>query len=424
MDKNKETGPRQVWLVGLLAGLLGGLVSGLVFTIVLAVMVTSKSPQNQTLVTKSINSDTPALDYLDTLRCRSGMRHIVQVRGQEDGFARAGDEPSRIEPSLTRFGSFKDAAEGIPRVFALRAYDETGNDKQLIDYFEIPKGTISGRLILKYKPTGVGAENDYVTLVPSATFQTKSGAEMLAEFSIGLASAVQAQTDAASTQDPGAKAIPEGVLVIPLEKFVLGNYRSINPDLAPILNYFGEKKSDSDLLTMMIADDTALDVAALSLCVEPDVKMGVTLVEYSDKPLGPDMSLLACAKDKTQSFCDPYTGDTTCETALPLACYKDGSSVAPKDLVVSGYAEASFVGGEVKPSQPIAGAQFSTRAQADAFCARQFGAGWRILSYQDGSGGYVSSRSTIAPRTRLWIDIKDQPRGRCWDRPVSPTSTP
>jgi hypothetical protein len=420
MQKGTGNGARDIWF----AGLIGGFVSGSILAIATTLLNPNTFSPDQAVATKAVESASPMLDYVDTLRCPSGLRHFVQVRGLEDGFARSGDEPSRIEPSLMRFGSFKDAAKGTSRVFGLRAYDQGGNDQQLIDYFDIPKGTVSGRLVLKHKPTGAGAENDFVRLVPSATFQTKSGAEMLAEFSLGIGTALQAQTAATKTDDPLARELPKDVLVIPLERFVFGNYGSTDPQIAPIISYLSERKAEADFLTLMVTDDTAIDVAALSLCVEPDIKRGVTFVEFSDKPLGADMSYLACAKDMTQSFCDPYAGDTSCSTALPLACYKDGTSTMPASFTVSGYSESSFVGGEVKPSAPVRGDRFQTRIEADAFCAGQFGVGWRVLSYQDGSGGFISSNSRIAPRTKLWIDIKDQPRGRCWDRPISASTRP
>jgi hypothetical protein len=420
MKEGTISGAREVWL----AGLLGGLVGGLILVSAWTFLKPNGSSQKQVAREIAMTSASPMLDYVDTLRCPRGLRHVVQVRGFEDGFSRSGNEPSQVEPSLMRFGSFKDAAEGAARVFELRAYDVGGNDKQLIDYFEVPKGTVSGKLIVKHKPTGAGAENDYLNLVPSATFQTKSGGEMLAEFSLAIATAQQAQTTSLNANDRPVREPPQDVLVVPLERFVFGNYGSTNPQIAPILNYLAERKAPSDFITLMVTDDTALDVAALSLCLEPEIKKGVTLVEFSDKPLGPDVSYLACAKDMTQSFCDPYSGDTPCSTALPLACYKEGNNSIPQNFTVSGYSDSSFVGGEVKPSAPVTGNQFKTRIEADAFCASQFGTGWRILSYQDGNGGYVSSRSRIAPKTRLWIDIKDQPRGRCWDRPASMSTRP
>jgi hypothetical protein len=144
---------------------------------------------------------------------------------------------------------------------------------------------------------------------------------------------------------------------------------------------------------------------------------GVTFVEHSDKRLGPDMSLLSCALDDTQSMCGPYTGDTLCTQALPLACYKDGANPKPQTLAKANINDANFVGGQVRATEPVAGNRFATIGDADAFCVSKFGPQWRVLTYQEGGGGVVISASQIPARTRLWIDIRDQPRARCWDRP-------
>jgi hypothetical protein len=245
-------------------------------------------------------------------------------------------------------------------------------------------------------------------LTASRTTRSKSGAELLASFSISIADA-----STLLSED-----VPAGVLSIPLERLI-GSPPNAQPNGIPeVLKYLAQNQGEPSQVSLIVTDDTAVDVAALFLCVEPETDQGVTFSEHSDKSLGPDLSVLACALDETQSHCGPYSGDTLCTTALPMACYKDGQASKPADLAKAGLNDAAFVGGQVRTTTPVAAAQFPTRVAADAFCVSQFGAGWRVLSYQEGGGGTVISRSVIAPRTRLWIDIADQPRGRCWDRPA------
>ena len=79
---------------------------------------------------------------------------------------------------------------------------------------------------------------------------------------------------------------------------------------------------------------------------------------------------------------------------------------------------STFVGGEVRLTEPLPAAQFPRLADADKACTARFGADWRVLSYHEGGGGNVISFSKIAPRSRAWINIRDQQYGNCWDRGV------
>jgi hypothetical protein len=404
MSNKAGVGEVRFWLGIVAAGFIGGVVASGA-TIWASHSLKPPPPVNPQ---NNLQSPTPALAAIDSIRCPRGLISNVQVRGTEDNFSRLGDEGARIEPSLLRFGSYRDAQEGRARALGLRDYDEGGADKQLIDHFDVPKSAVSGTLVLKFKTAGGGAENDFIRLVPSQTFVTASGAEKLASFSLSVAQAASrfAQTGASN------------VASIPLEDFTADSKPPNPNNMAAVLNYTGQQASDLQKVTLIVSDDTAIDVAALALCLEPDLVQGVTFAEASDKPLGPNYSVLSCAGDDTQSHCGPYSGDTLCTTELPVACYRDGTNPKP-EVVMPGVNLAAFVGGDVRPSKPVAAAQFATRQDADAFCAAEFGAGYRVLSYQEGGGGSVISKGQMPARTRLWIDIRDQPRGRCWDRPAS-----
>jgi hypothetical protein len=403
MTPERRFGLGSVWLAGTVGGLIGALVVGGVFYFV----GPNKNPKSVNEAPGSGTYNTPVLAHADSLRCPRGLRQTIQVRGKEDGFDRNGDEPSRIEPSLLRFGSFQDAQNGASRALGMRAYDEGGADKQLIDYFAIPKGTLSGTLIVKLRAVSGGAENDYLKLTPSRSYRSQSGADSLASFSVSGAELADLQIAPSTT----------GVFAISLDKFVRRAGQSRPDEQAPVLAYLDNTQTEEEFVTLTISDDTAVDVAVLSLCVEPETIQGVTFAESSDKPLGPDVSVLGCAIDETQGFCGPYSGDTLCSKPLPVACFQDGTNPKPAGLREASINDAAFVGGQVRPSSPVAASKFKTRSEVDSFCAREFGEGFRVLSYQEGGGGMVISRSQIAPRTRLWIDIADQPRGRCWDRP-------
>lgn len=400
------------WAVTALAGVVGGIVGAVLIAFSAGLLPNQSSTSKDFSTAQTTPSQTPALDHLDTLRCPRGLRRVVQVRGQEDGFARTGDEPSRVDPAMLRFGLFSDLEARLPRVFGRRDFDEGGADRTFVDHFTLPKGTVSAVLVMRLRGIVGTADNDSLQLFPRTTYVGKSGEDQLAGYGFGIANpALEPIGDPAN-----------GVFELALESVT----PSPNAPQVPILEFVKEAiapdaAGDGETVSVLISDDTMVDVVGLSACVEPLEIRGVTFVEHSGKPLGPDVSVLACMADPGQSACDPFSGDTLCTTALPLACYKPGNRPMPETVKQSGIAgsfmEDSFNGGQVMLTEPVAAARFKTRVEADAFCSRQFGEGTRVLQYADGTAAAVVSMSPIPIRTRVWVDIADQPRGRCWDRP-------
>jgi hypothetical protein len=399
------------WVLGVLAGVLGGIVGGLTIAIVAGFLPIQSSTQR--LDKAASASQTPARDHVDALRCPRGLQQIVEVRGTEDGFSRNSEEPSRVDPSMVRFGMFADFEARAPRAIGRRDYDEGGVDRALVDYFKMPKNVVSAVLVVRMRPIGQSAQNDGLQIIPQQTYKGKSGAERLALFGLALS-------------DPAFVPVgnpSNGVFEIALEGLTQGNAAPDIKFVEYVNQAASEVKSDGENhVSLIISDDTMVDVAAISWCTEPSEVRGVTFVEHSDKPLGADISLLSCSSDPTQKTCDPFSGDTLCTAQLPLACFQSGNLARPERLATLGWG-SSFNGGQVKVTEPISASNFKTRVDADAFCAAQFGQGWRVLQYADGTAAAVVTQSTIAPRTRVWVEISDQPRGRCWDRPV-PGSTP
>lgn len=103
--------------------------------------------------------------------------------------------------------------------------------------------------------------------------------------------------------------------------------------------------------------------------------------------------------------CNPYQSDTSCRTLLPLLCARAQEGDTPYALGTS---------------QTVAGFLLTSLAEANARCAQDLGAGWRLASFHD-TGGWelrgLRLPGTIADRrTRAWVFISDQP-GNCWDKP-------
>lgn len=382
------------------AGLAGGLLGGLVVAAAVLVLDTGPRSNQGALDPAVAGSGATGLAYLDSFRCPRGLTRRVEVRGREDRFDLTDAEPSRIEPRLLDLGFYRDLAERRPAVTELREYDEGGTDRMLIDHITVPGGTVMGELVLRVRPSGGGSENDYV------------GVELLTEGGTGpTASRTYYSVQINSPELEAVGAPEDGLRRVKLES--LGGLLSARwPNLLAELGAAG-----GDLVVnVTVQDDTAVDFLALALCVEPSDVRGVTFTEHTAKPLGPDISVLSCSVDSTQRMCGPYQGDTPCSQSLPLACYRDGTAAKPAGLEASNIDEAKFVPGEVRLTEPVQGDTLETREEAEKLCADRFGPGFRMLRYQEGGGSMVVSRSQIAPGTRAWIEIRDQPRATCWSR--------
>ncbi|CAF2107267.1 unnamed protein product, partial [Rotaria magnacalcarata] len=138
--------------------------------------------------------------------------------------------------------------------------------------------------------------------------------------------------------------------------------------------------------------------------------------------------------------CNPYNGDTDCNTELPVICTKiDQSSRPPYVGIGIGHAMPpdyyqGWNQGHITTTMPIRASDFDTLARVDAFCAKSFGEGWRTAEVHDGKfiygmntaayagDSWTSATSQIRSggwrfysygNTRFWAHINDQP-STCW----------
>jgi hypothetical protein len=99
--------------------------------------------------------------------------------------------------------------------------------------------------------------------------------------------------------------------------------------------------------------------------------------------------------------CNPYEGDTSCRTILPLLCSR-----------------AATDGVALATATPAAGFMLVDRNDADARCVQDLGEGWRMASFHDVGGwelpGERAPGTVVDTRHRVWVFIGDQ-RGNCWD---------
>lgn len=343
---------------------------------------------------------------VDGFTCPPGHTRIALTRGIEDGFAATGSEPSAMSPRLLRNGYYADLAEGRVSAAQLRAYDQGGVDRVLMDHFDVPGSIASGSVVVRVASGGIGSGNDSVLLgdldALATPDQLNSGRTYTARFS--------EQAAVTTTLADGSS-----LIAIPLERIALSG---ISPRAGrTALEYLKQPGHPRDV-DVLIGDDTKVDALALLACAMPTQARGTTFAEHRLKPMGEDVSWMGCMIDHSQRGCDPLAGDRLCSQPGPVACYHDGARTQPPKLVEIGLAETAFVGGEIRQTAPVRGDQFARLADADRYCAASFGAGWRVLSYHEGGGGQVVSYSAIAPRSRALVNIRDQQYANCWDRDV------
>ena len=150
---------------------------------------------------------------------------------------------------------------------------------------------------------------------------------------------------------------------------------------------------------------------------------GLTFAQPREEALPADVAHLSChgeprALDQPhQGSCNPYKGDMSCRTVLPVLCVRESGAPVPQG-VESGFYKG-WVRGALGASAPVMGAILTSRAVASARCEAELGPGWRMAEFHDGGGGWglQGQRGMGLGQpglSRYWVAINDQ-RGNCWD---------
>jgi hypothetical protein len=152
-------------------------------------------------------------------------------------------------------------------------------------------------------------------------------------------------------------------------------------------------------------------------------------------PLGQDT--VSChdytSGPSTPTSCNPYVGDTDCKQVRPILCIRqDGSASNGFDASPGGppyYYDAFYNGwakGNIGLTHGILGTSLTSLVVADAACAAELGAGWRMAEHHDGNGGwqwtaygnlndvYTVNGAGHHLTDRFWVYINGQPAGNCW----------
>ena len=127
---------------------------------------------------------------------------------------------------------------------------------------------------------------------------------------------------------------------------------------------------------------------------------------------------------------NPYRGDQSCSTPLPVLCLQRDFSYPPNSTSGHDYLDG-WAFGNLGITIPISGSDLISRETADAICAEAFGAGARMAEFHDGNlGAKVGSQSghdfwalgNVPSGTRFWVAVNDQPANP-WNS-VNPKGAP
>lgn len=325
--------------------------------------------------------------------------------GREDGFSRTSEEKSKIRTELLEMPFYQELSEDRHAIFQHRDYDEGGDDKMLIDSFQMPRGILSGIFVTRLKTTG----NSNSDTLGFGNLEWTDGPDGRAGDTLYGIPIIDSESGKLNVD-------ADGIFQVDVE--TISNNLIAGKAPARFIDYVNSI-SRNDAIDLHLQDDTMVDFAAFALCQQPQDTRGTTLVEMARKSSDSRLSWLSCAEDFRQASCNPFSGDHICRVAIPIACYKEGNRAKPANLDRLRIPEDAFVGGEVRMSRSVRPDSFNTQADANGFCAGEFGQGWRVLTYHEASGSRVVSFSDIAPRTRALIHVGDREYGNCWDRPKS-----
>jgi hypothetical protein len=338
------------------------------------------------------------MEMLRAFDCHRAETKQILVRGVEDDFSPAGDEPNYLRPERRSPLAISFVGGG--------SYDQSQPDRRFTDSFDVPARISAGLFVIGMKPVAPNG-NDGIgigkLIAARANYRDRS-----------------VMTTAVSLLETNPGWSRHGHLYsAPLDRIVL-SIGQPGVDDAPrsLLDYIrsGEKRQWVDV---MVQDDTAVDFMGLAVCVEPPKGRGLTFAPDVGAPNRlPGFAGLACSFTEERSrVCNPYLGDTPCETALPLACLLPME--APVPVAFNRIAGPfNWTGGRLALTRPVRGDSLKTIGDADRFCASSLGPGWRTATHHDGLRGIgLTGFGRIDPKAgRAWVDIADQPYATCWKR--------
>lgn len=338
------------------------------------------------------------MDILRAYRCRPAETKTTIVRGVEDNHSPVGNEPNFIRDGRR----FADTIS----FFAGGSYDQIQADRRMTDSFDAPANTAGGLFLIRLKAVA-NNENDTIAIGDISTFVTADPA--VRRFS-SLIRRLEQSSGWSRQSD---------IHFAELSAIELRQPHSVVSPTGQTLLDFIRGRMNGGRVDVMVQDDTSVDFVGVALCLEPPGGKGLSLASWKGEahPIAGVVALTCGHGGRDQHACDPYIGDTSCRTRLPVACIRPMAAPIPRPLKRH-FASSLWSGGRLAFTEPTPGSRFATIGDVDAFCTSRFGVDWRAAELHDGThntGIAGFSDPTNVP-DRAWVDIIGQPYATCWAR--------
>ncbi len=161
--------------------------------------------------------------------------------------------------------------------------------------------------------------------------------------------------------------------------------------------------------------------AEIPAVVAVPIGYGLTFAVVNAPNLATDAVSLSCQGEPAQvdrplkDACNPYQGDTSCRTVLPVLCSKAGELDLPVGADPALY--PSWTRGSLGATQPVMGAVLESAAAASAMCEKELGPSWRMAEFLDAPGawGMQGQRGLgLTGNNRYWVHAKGK-SANCWN---------
>jgi hypothetical protein len=186
------------------------------------------------------------------------------------------------------------------------------------------------------------------------------------------------------------------------------------PTCVPPSNYDGTTGETNNLnlsSTCYSNGGSTPNIQFLESYAPPASHAGMTWITHGGSPI---------VHVGADSVTNPYNGDTAATVSLPLLCLDVTGAALPGlagELTPDFY--DGWVEGNLQLTVPISGTLLTSRAVADAYCAANFGAGWRMAEFHDGWYGtnlttasawhfWGNALGLFPASQRFWVAINDQ----------------
>jgi len=334
---------------------------------------------------------------LEAHRCERGEDKEVFVLGVPDDFAGGNDEPGKKRAALASNPGLAPQTAGH--------YDQEVTNQPFHDYFELPANVSSGIFVTSLKSVGEQYENDNLVIGDTSNYNSSTPLDQRHTAGWRINQLAASGWDKMGDVYRGSLA--------DMELLSSGN----GGPYASVLELV-QSGSGQTFLDVYIQDDTAVDYIGLAVCLSDDVvtggdsgKKGLTFKHLNHDPVS-GVARVGCGSEPDR--CDPYEGDTSCDSPQPLLCFYDMDAPAPGSLP-AGNQYNRWAGGVIATTPEVAASNFATLADADAHCESEFGEGWRTASFHEGQHWNFRAYGNVGdPTKRVWVDIDTQQNGTCW----------